>query len=154
MNRQEFLKLAKENGAGGGGYNYSSEYSICQQEGWENDVLFSSSWKTGGVTGNSCWGTKNEPVSPETPPDFIQGLDNFLEAVKPDMSFMQYRKLLASSQKSGSYSDRSDYYGNYYDYSYKAVSCNELFTKMAELFPQEFDNTVETPVVPLKKRKY
>lgn len=133
MRKQDFFDLAKEKGAT---YNYGFRKHNNDNE---KDIQFMAEWRTGGVTGNSCWGSSNTPVDAELPQTIIPGFDDFLESIKPDLTFMQYRKIIAQCQKTDEYSDRSDYYGNYTNYAYIGVSCGKLFESLCDLFPNEFE---------------
>ena len=52
--------------------------------------LYSESWSLGGEWGD-CWGAHGN-VSGEDPKEFIE-LDDFLESVAPNISFLQYKKI-------------------------------------------------------------
>lgn len=84
------------------------------------------SWTTGGLTGGNCWGdSADTPVQPESEPDFYD-LDKVLEALCPNISFLQYKKLCASVVELSNKSDSSDYYGNVYYQSVKTVKLDKL----------------------------
>ncbi len=132
MNKEEFLDLAKNNGA-------RKPYKIRSSDEFNyDDFIFMVSWVSGGVTGRSCWGTESRSVDGDAPIDDIADLDKFLGVVKPDILFLQYKAIVSRCMKSGTFDDRGDYYGNFSQYSYKAVSANKLFGEMSAMFPDEF----------------
>lgn len=82
-------------------------------------------WTTGGLTGGSCWGDEaNRPVSSEPEPE-LNALDRILEKICPNITLIQYKKLVHSvvSYRSGT---NHEYYGNYYEYSSKRVYLENL----------------------------
>ncbi len=88
--------------------------------------VLKTTWVTGGLTGGSCYGdSADQPVDPEEEPEFEE-LDKVLEAICPNITFLQYKKLVASVVSR----DREDrdycYYGNYYDKTTKSVDLNTL----------------------------
>lgn len=79
-------------------------YNVCSN----NEYLFSESWCLGGI-GNSytgdTWG-----ISSEEEKEFIE-LDNLLETVKPDITYLRYKKLIKECVTKEKI-DTSDYYEN------------------------------------------
>ncbi len=84
----------------------------------------SVTWTVGGVTGNSCWGSDPRPVSGEPEPDFEE-LDCLLEALCPEIRYLQYKKLVQSVVQTRDHAN-PDYYGNYTDLRTKFVSLTEV----------------------------
>lgn len=76
-------------------------------EGDEDGKLYSDSWCGGGTWGN-CWGGSGT-VSAEPPVDFTQ-LDDLLSKYKPDITFLQYKRLMAECVETEE-SYEHDYYG-------------------------------------------
>ena len=86
----------------------------------------SDSWRVGGLRGGNCWGgVADEPVEADEEAEFTQ-LDSFLEEYFPNITFLQYKKLLPLV-KTEEFSV-GEYYGNYNDYRYSYV----LFEDVAE----------------------
>lgn len=85
-------------------------------------------WTSGGMTGGSCWDTGEEdnhrPIDPDPEPEF-EDLNKVLEALCPNISFLQYKKLSNSLIKHDEYQDY-EYYANYYNKSVKFVVLPEL----------------------------
>lgn len=74
---------------------------------------FCRSWITGGRAGGSCWGSNaDEAVEAEPEPDDIF-LDELLMAFCPDLTFLEYRKLMRSEIYRNESFERREYYGNY-----------------------------------------
>lgn len=87
-------------------------------------VLVSYSWRSGGLTGGSCYGdVANRGVESEPEDDFSL-LDDFLEKHIPDLKFKDYRKI-TKLIKYGEY-ERGEYYGNYTRFSYKYILIDDL----------------------------
>lgn len=75
---------------------------------WHEDgMMYSMSWCTGGCW-NDCWGGSS-PVSPEDPYDFKE-LDELLEKIAPNLTFLQYKRIQRECVSIHSSSER-DYYG-------------------------------------------
>lgn len=56
----------------------------------ENGKLYSNEWITGGRWGD-CWGNEGN-IEPDESEDFYQ-LDNLLEVIAPNLTFLQYKKI-------------------------------------------------------------
>jgi hypothetical protein len=84
------------------------------------------SWRTGGMSGGSCWGSEaDQPVSAEPEPEF-EDLDKVLELIKPDLTFLQYKALTRALIQTDNHTE-SEYYGNYYENTYKFVNLKQLY---------------------------
>ncbi len=92
-------------------------------------------WTIGGVAGGSCWDTGDEdrhyPISGVPEPEFEE-LDKLLEALVPDITFLQYKRLCKDCIERGE-SRSNDYYGNHTDYAYKLVRLGVLYKYMKGL---------------------
>lgn len=90
-------------------------------------------WTTGGQTGGSCWDTGDpvyHPVGGQPEPEF-EDLDRLLEALIPDLTFMQYKRLRRELvQVDERY--RNDYYGNYTNEATKTVELRQLYNYMLD----------------------
>jgi hypothetical protein len=95
----------------------------------------STHWRTGGMTGGSCWGSRADmPVPAEKEPEF-EKLDEILELVCPHMGFVQYRRVcqrVIELDENPSGYGGGDYYGNYYTYAEKKVKLHNLFLALQE----------------------
>lgn len=83
-------------------------------------------WLIGGQTGGSCWAETNEHYSlkAEPEPEFEE-LDKVLEALCPNISFLQYKnlnKIITISER-----NQNDYYGNYSSYAIKEIKLFNLY---------------------------
>jgi hypothetical protein len=82
-------------------------------------------WCIGGVTGGNCWGGEaNESVSAHDEPEY-GGLDDLLLEIAPNITFLQYKKILSCEERY-EYTDH-EYYGNYTEYRVKYISINALY---------------------------
>ena len=89
------------------------------------------SWATGGQSGGSCWDTGDSVYSSddgELEPEF-DDLDKILEIICPEVSFLQYKKILREVIKNNSYRD-DDYYGNYTNIAQKYVLLKDLYNAL------------------------
>lgn len=81
--------------------------------------------ETGGVEGGSCWDNSNPcGYTAEPPENEWEVLDILLEELKPDITLLQYRKLL-KLVKSNTETDW-EYYGNCTNYIIKFIILKEL----------------------------
>ena len=84
------------------------------------------SWTSGGLSGGSCWGTAaDQPVRAEAEPD-LEDLDKLLEALKPDLTFLQYKALVKELVLTTEHTE-TEYYGNYYEKKTKSVNLKSLY---------------------------
>lgn len=81
----------------------------------EKGKLVSESWCGGGTWGN-CWGGSGT-VSGESPVEFKE-LDNLLEELCPDISFLQYKKLMTNCVKIDEWYEHDYYGGSTINYRY------------------------------------
>ena len=89
-------------------------------------------WTTGGMTGGSCWNDGADcPVSAESPKELV-ALDEILEVLAPNLSFLQYRHILRDcvTESSGTH---NDYYGNYTDYVRKTLDLDALYEELVNM---------------------
>jgi hypothetical protein len=87
---------------------------------------YSEEWCIGGMSGGNCWGdSPSYSVDADEEPNFDL-LDDFLEAVCPQMSFKQYKKMLSELVR---YSERNEYeyYGNYTKYRKKTIKYQDIY---------------------------
>jgi hypothetical protein len=82
-------------------------------------------WTTGGMSGGSCWGGNPSPyISGESQPEW-DCLNNFLEEVCPDLSFLKYKNLMSKAE-SYAYT-QNEYYGNCTNYAIKCITFDSLY---------------------------
>ena len=93
--------------------------TVYLKEGWDryfrhkiyvsdDKKLRSSRWCTGGSYG-SCWSDHLSPVSGDDPLEFEE-LDNLLEEIAPNVTFLHYKKIRSQCVKTEESYER-DYYG-------------------------------------------
>ncbi len=99
-----------------------------EKESTKGDCL-AVDWTTGGVSGGSCWDTGDEdnhhPMSADPEPEF-EDLDKILEAMCPNITFMQHKALMRDVVKRQEYSVK-EYYGNYTDKAFKYFRIKDLY---------------------------
>jgi hypothetical protein len=92
-------------------------------------------WTTGGRTGGSCW-DEGEPtyygVSTEEEPD-DEDLDNILQVVIPDLTYLEYRKLNRADIYERGERTQNEYYGNYYEYSWRQLNLKNLYKALVDI---------------------
>lgn len=81
-------------------------------------------YKTGGYHGGSCWGDKPEGYTEEPPANRFKVLDLVLEKLKPNITYLQYKKIdnLIHNNSETQY----EYYGNSTDYKVEYIILSEL----------------------------
>lgn len=101
-------------------YAYNYRYS-------RRNLTFESRWTLGGTQG-SCWDTSSEDkviVEPEMEPTFT-ALDEVLEAVAPNITFIQYKAISNEVMERGTYHE-SDYYGGSTTEAYTGFNIKKLY---------------------------
>lgn len=91
-------------------------------------ILKSDTWTKGGRWGNYRGETGD--LIPDEEPDFTQ-LDEVLEKLCPDISFLGYKKLVREVVKIHTYTE-TDYYGGYTEEAFKYCVVSELYNKLKE----------------------
>lgn len=91
------------------------------------------SWCSGGMTGGSCWDDGNDvryyPVDASPEEDFYE-LDEILEKVCPNITYLQFRNLERLITQDSRTED--DYYGNYSVYAIKRLKVDDLWNFLVE----------------------
>lgn len=90
-------------------------------------------FSVGGVSGGSCWETSNpQPYRDDSErPNVFAALDNVLENVCPQITFLQYRKIEPLIQKFEA--TEYEYYDNRTDYEVWVVNLRSLYDKLLEI---------------------
>lgn len=114
---------------------YEELLALCEADIWNNPPSYLDTraapyiyvrWETGGMSGGNCWGDHATPfTSTEDLPEFTS-LDNLLRVVRPEITYLQYKALVAELQEKGTYREEG-YYGNSRSYAYKAISVKKLY---------------------------
>lgn len=97
------------------------------------ELVIYTRWTSGGKPG-SCWddeNTVNESYSSSRPDDAFKVLDLTLKALKPDITFLQYREIerLIDSNEKTDYG----YYGDYTEETIEWIKLSDLY-KILEKF--------------------
>lgn len=82
-------------------------------------------YETGGYSGGSCWDYSDpRPYTEEPPRDRFKVLELVLEKLKPDITFLQYKKIeeMIHSNEETEY----EYYGNSTDWKVEYIILSEL----------------------------
>lgn len=91
-------------------------------------------WITGGLTGGNCWQDHDETcwesMSGDPEPE-LTDLDTILEHFKPDISFIQYKRLYQELIERGEHRS-NEYYGNYTDYAHKFIRLRRLYNYLSD----------------------
>lgn len=116
-------------------------YDVVKKDAWKvfaesnglyvNDegILSGESWSLGG-SWNDCWGNTGT-VSPSSAPEGFRELDDLLEKVAPNISFMQYKKILNECVSKKEYSDH-DYYGGCTYHNKQVLNVRALYDYLIE----------------------
>lgn len=81
----------------------------CDPKAKKTKYMYSESWSAGGSWGD-CWGNEGT-ISPDTPLEFRE-LDQLLEKICPNITFLQYKKIQSECVTNDEYSSY-DYYGGH-----------------------------------------
>ncbi len=92
----------------------------------DNDPHLFIRWETGGSSGGSCWGGESSMYHTDNVAPEFASLDAVLEDVKPDLFYLQYKRLVATLVQADSYTE-DEYYGNSTTYNVKKVRLFDLF---------------------------
>lgn len=93
------------------------------------------SWRSGGIGGGSCWDegeSRHYPIIGDPEPEF-EDLDLLLEAICPDVSFLNYKKLMKESLMETGSETEYEYYGNSTTYSYKQIELKKLYDALVKV---------------------
>jgi len=93
----------------------------------ENGKVKGESWCLGGSWAD-CWGGGGS-VSGEAQPDGFRELDELLEKVCPNITFLQYKGIYNEIVLTDEYGD-SDYYGGSTSYAYKYFMVENLYNAL------------------------
>lgn len=112
-------------------YEEDSETTWSKNFRWRKDCPMKDCWilkrwNIGGQSGGSCWGTDHHATSGEPEPDFVE-LDTILVEVCPEISYLEYKKLMRELKLVEASDRDNDYYGNYDDYAIKAIQIVDLY---------------------------
>jgi len=83
-----------------------------------------SRYETGGVTGGSCWGGNQYRYEEDVPKDRFQVLDLVLAKLKPNITYLQYKKIEAMVHTNKE--TKWEYYGNSSDWHVEYIILSEL----------------------------
>lgn len=114
-------------------YGYKSPYysSGVDLKDKSFEGFISEPWLVGGASGGNCWGDEaNHGVTAEDPNE-LTDLDKFLEEEMPEITFIQYKKILPLIQ----YQEYTvnEYYGNYNEYKVAYLSFEKLAEVLADI---------------------
>jgi len=81
-------------------------------------------YEIGGEHGGNCWGDSPTNYSNDTPQDRMMVLDLILERIKPNITYLQFKKiesLIHTNEET-----QHEYYGNSTDYKIEYIILSEL----------------------------
>jgi|TARA_R110000823_G_scaffold55246_12_gene135185 hypothetical protein len=93
------------------------------------ETLNGTSWCTGG-TWADCW-EESGMVSAESAPEGMRELDDLLEKIVPEISFIQYKKIMSECVSIGEFYD-SDYYGGSTEHNQHQLSMPSFYKYLVE----------------------
>lgn len=109
----------------------------------ESDLQWSTylqgnSVNTGGIGGGSCWDTgEGDPHYAYTNDNAesaeIPALDTLLEAISPNITFLQYKRLMSIAKVENHSWSENEYYGNCSNYVRKRVKLGDLYGALCEM---------------------
>jgi hypothetical protein len=88
-------------------------------------------YETGGYRGGNCYDSKSKPYTEEPPKDRFKVLEMVLEKLKPNITFLQYKKIerLIYNNEETEY----EYYGNSTDWKVEYIILSDLEKLLSEL---------------------
>ena len=88
----------------------------------------------GGARGGSCWGGRAQSYSTgrEASDAEIPEFDSLLEEIAPNITFLKYKILMNSIHWQTTDDTSNDYYGNYTEYGYKYITCDQLYNDLID----------------------
>jgi hypothetical protein len=89
------------------------------------EEFIEAEWVSGGITGNSCYGRSPRAVESNEPEE-LKRLEAILTLLCPQITYLQFRKI-EDKVEIGTRSDGGDFYGNYYEYTYKVLKMKDLY---------------------------
>lgn len=104
---------------------FIDKYDIYERDGY----LYSEKWSTGGSR-NNCWGD-SWSIEGEEPKEFYQ-LDNLLTEISPNISFLQYKRLLSKCVEVDNDSV-NDYYGGCEYYNFYKCDLEKLYEELTNM---------------------
>lgn len=116
-------------------------HAIVKKEGWkvfagehglsvdESGILKGASWSLGGTWGS--YSGSGGTVSPSAAPDGFRELDDFLEKVAPEITFLQYKKIMSECVSIREYSE-GDYYGGRVTYNEQLLDVKALYNYLVD----------------------
>jgi hypothetical protein len=96
------------------------------------DICFMVKWEIGGHSGGSCWGGEAKPFFTSDPEKEFDDLDEILQKVVPNITFLQYRILLKKLDIQYDEHRVGDYYGNDTIYKRKFFHIARLYELLKE----------------------
>ena len=95
------------------------------------DALVSDTWRTGGMSGGSCWHNEGAtiPVDAASSPAFFPELG---EVIHPEMPYRLALRLFERCKEF--HCHQSEYYGNYTTYAFRVLKLDDM---LDVLFPEE-----------------
>ena len=105
---------------------FADKYELYLSDGGK---VKGDSWCLGG-TWADCW-DNNGTVSPSPQPESFSYLDDLLEKIVPEISFLQYKKIMGVCVNIEEYSD-GDYYGGTTYHSQYVLDVNGFYNYLVE----------------------
>lgn len=97
---------------------------IAVIENW-NRIFIAVKWTIGGMEGGSYTGQEAYAIN-YSEPEPEMDLDKVLERVAPNISFLEYKRILRECIEQGDHRE-SEYYGNYENQRFKKCRLDKLF---------------------------
>ena len=106
----------------------SSEISKLEESELKS-LFIEETWVSGGITGGNCWAQgpqEHYPVSVEKPGSLNEPLLSIIKHFCPELSAVDFFEKVVPLIQYTEFS-KSEYYGNYYDYTRVYVELEDLF---------------------------
>lgn len=102
---------------------------VYWEDGWD-ETKYTVYWCIGGRDGGNCWGNNySYSIDAEEEPEI--GIDELLEQVCPNITYLQYKKIIKDVVHKEQKEIR-EYYGNYRIVKYKIIIYRDLYDALVK----------------------
>lgn len=114
-------------------FSYTEKWGRKTETYWHGDAdHYSVEWRTGGMSGGNCWGDQpSYSVDADEVPEMTM-LDEFLEEICPEITFLEYKRVMRELIESDSRTEY-EYYGNHTNYGIRRVNFRKLYDRLVEV---------------------
>ena len=136
MELKEFMEIVSKKTYCMSQESYDYKFGYGEKSNDKSPRYIYSEECIGGKRGGSCWGGTpsayiNADGASSARRNFDASLDNVIEAVAPNITYIQYRQIVNSLLIQKEHTE-SEYYGNYSSYIVYLIDAEKLYDKLRE----------------------